>query len=167
MDKPVKVVPYNPHWPEVFQKECSKMRIEFGDESINIEHIGSTSIPYLCAKPIIDIMIGIEEIEDFEKLIKPLAALGYKYQPEAEDTIPERRYFDKPGFHIHMVEINSDFWRTHIFFREYLRNHPDVRDEYCKLKMDLARKYQFQRKEYTKSKEPFIKRILRKSEIRE
>lgn len=165
MDKPVKIVPYNPHWPEVFQKEYTKLKFEVNDDTIIIEHIGSTSVPYLCAKPVIDIMIGIERIEDFEKLIKPLNALGYEYKPEVEDTIPERRYFEKPGFHIHMVEKNSDFWKKHIFFREYLRNYPDVRDEYCKLKLDLARKYQFQRKEYTKSKEPFIKRILRKMEI--
>ncbi|OAA29133.1 hypothetical protein AT15_03855 [Kosmotoga arenicorallina S304] len=157
---PIIIVPYDSRWPEAFILEQKRIKALLGAE-VRIEHIGSTSVANLCAKPIIDIMIGIESLDNAKKYIRALEKLDYTYVPEYEAELPERRYFEKKGFHIHMVEFDRDFWKSHIFFRDFLRTHTDLAREYCKLKKRLAIAHTNEREKYTKAKEPFIQKVLK------
>ena len=114
--------------------------------------MGSTSVPGLAAKPIIDMMPGLRSLNDAPAIIEKLVDLGYHYVPEFEEDTPSgpgmplRRYLrrDEDGrraYHVHMVEYGSDFWTKHLLFRDYLREHPDAADAYAKLKRDLAAEF--------------------------
>ena len=128
-----------------------------------IEHIGSTAIPGLAAKPTIDILIGIKDLEG-AGMIPLLQSAGYVYVPEFELDMPERRYFYKgrkveDDFHLHMVELESPFWKRHLAFRDHLRLHLDEVKAYEELKLALAKKFRDDRDGYTEAKTEFITRI--------
>ncbi len=130
-----------------------------------LEHVGSTAVPGLAAKPILDILAGLRVLSDARACIPRLEAIGYEYVPEYEDRLPERRYFRKGPLenrthHLHMVEIGSDFWTSHVRFRKYLRGHPEAAREYEALKRDLAAAHAGDRDLYTESKADFILSIL-------
>ena len=131
---------------------------------MQIEHIGSTAIPGLAAKPTIDILIGIRNLEGAGRIIPLLQSAGYVYVPEFELDMPERRYFYKgrkveDDFHLHMVEAGSPFWKRHLAFRDHLRAHPDEVKAYEELKLALAKKFRDDRDGYTEAKTEFITRI--------
>jgi GrpB-like predicted nucleotidyltransferase (UPF0157 family) len=137
----VKVVDYDPNWPLMFEREKVKILSVIANKVVAIEHIGSTAVPGLGAKPIIDIMVGVRSLSDAQKCIEPLGTIGYEYISKYEVAIPERRYFRRgppnlPNrhYHLHMVEYNSDFWKRHLLFRDYLRVHPHAAREYNNLK---------------------------------
>ncbi len=137
-----------------------------GHIAVRIEHIGSTSISGLGAKPTIDILVAINHLSDARNCIDPLRLIGYEYQPQHEVQLPERRYFRKgkapeeQHYHLHMVELKSNFWTKHLLFRDYLRAHPDVAQEYQELKKQLAVEYGVNREGYTDAKAPFIESII-------
>lgn len=160
--KPVILVEYNDEWPKLFDDEKARLRNRGGELVVEIEHIGSTSVPGLSAKPIIDILLGVKKLEDADTLVDVFSREGYKYAPQHEDLLPERRFMSRPGFHLHMTEHGNLFWRKHIFFRNYLRSHAEVRAEYAQLKTMLAGKYRNDRSAYTDSKSDFINSILMK-----
>ena len=127
--------------------------------------VGSTSVPCLVAKPIIDIMAALRRLVDARACIEPLQTIGYEYVPEHEASIPERRYFRKgpPGartHHLHMVELRSGFWEGHLLFRDFLRAHPDVADGYYRLKVRLAVELGLGRGAYTDAKASFIESVV-------
>ena len=133
--EPVELSPYSPLWPAVFEVEAERLAALFAGEDIAIEHIGSTSVPGLGAKPIIDIMLGVPALAVIEARIEALAADGYRYVKEFEVAMPERRYFDKqeghPGrFHLHGVVAGSPFWIRHLAFRDALRADPALAERY-------------------------------------
>jgi len=148
--KPVVIADYDPRWSERFERERALILRACGERAfVAVEHIGSTAVPGLAAKPIIDIMPGLRSIDDAPPLIPRLQSIGYEYVPEFErpnefdEGMPSRRYFRKDeqrarAFDVHMVEVGSDFWRDQIVFRGYLRDHPDVAAAYARLKRDLA-----------------------------
>ena len=157
----VRLVDYQPEWPELFEIEKNKLKNILGNSHILIEHMGSTSIPGIKAKPIIDIMIGINVFNDGYELAKKLENANYRYK--GENGIPGRHYFeygDPSVYHLHMVEINSDFWIDHILFRDHLRINKETRDAYECLKIALAKKYPTDRDAYCDSKSEFISGIL-------
>jgi GrpB-like predicted nucleotidyltransferase (UPF0157 family) len=163
-NQPVRIVDYDPEWPNQFDLEKKRLLGAIGFWLVRLEHIGSTSVPGLAAKPIIDILAGIPRLEDAIHCITPLRALGYVYVPDYEDELPERRYFrlsvhGVSRVHLHLVETGSDFWKRHLLFRDYLRSHLDVAEEYAVLKRKLAEAYGFDRCGYTDSKSDFINRI--------
>jgi GrpB-like predicted nucleotidyltransferase (UPF0157 family) len=166
---PVEVFDYDPLWPRMFDKEKALILSALGNKAICIEHIGSTAVPGLGAKPIIDIMVGIPNLSDAKRCISPLERIGYEYVPEYEDSIPERRYLRKgpnepnKHYHLHMVEYDGEFWKRQLFFRDYLRTHPEKASEYFKLKKELAVKYRLNREDYTEAKTPFIASIVSKA----
>jgi GrpB-like predicted nucleotidyltransferase (UPF0157 family) len=128
-----------------------------------IEHVGSTAVPGLGAKPVIDVLIGVPILIEVERRIPALEAAGYEYVQEYEQQLPDRRYFRKPrfgarAFHVHCVVTGSDFWIRHLAFRDYLRAHPESAAAYYELKRDLARRVSKQ--EYTAAKSLFIETIL-------
>ncbi len=133
-----------------------------------VEHVGSTAVPNLAAKPIIDIMVGIRTLAEAPLVVEPLANIGYEYVPEYEVTMPERRYFHKGPemartHHLHMVEPTSEFWKRQLAFRDYLRAHPDAAEEYARLKRGLAVQYQWDRNAYTDAKTEFVQAVLSKA----
>ena len=165
---PVVIADYDPRWPAVYDEEGARIQAAIGEWLLGIEHVGSTSVPGLAAKPVVDIMPGLRSLGDSPHIVKPLQKLGYQYFPEHETVMPERRYFALPAgdkhrarrrFHIHAVETTSAFWRRHLSFRNYLRAHPDVADEYGALKRRLAAEYGSDRVGYTEAKTEFITRI--------
>jgi len=128
-----------------------------------IEHIGSTSVEGLAAKPIIDIGITVTDIDD-PTLIDRMQKLGYIYRDDREDDLPFRRYFvlireDKHLVHVHIVPKEHEFFNAHIAFRDYLRQHKDIRDEYHLLKIRLAHKYKEDREGYQQGKSAYIRNI--------
>lgn len=170
MSRQVKIVDYNPKWPILFEDEKSLILDAIGHIIARVEHIGSTAVSNLGAKPIIDIMVAVNSLKDAEKCIKPLQKLGYEYIPKHEVSIPERRYFRKgkppkeQHYHMHMVELKSWFWKKHLLFRNYLRNNPEAAQEYLNLKERLALNYRSGREGYTEAKTSFIESIVAKAE---
>jgi len=164
------VVDYDPRWPLIFEREKTKILGVIANKVVAIEHVGSTAVPRLGAKPIIDIMVGLSHLSDAQGCIEPLKTIGYEYVAKYEVTIPERRYFRKgpsnvpnKHFHLHMVEYNSDFWKRHLLFRDYLRARPKAARAYDRLKRELAAKYRFDREAYTKAKTFFIESKVAKT----
>jgi GrpB-like predicted nucleotidyltransferase (UPF0157 family) len=157
---------YDPRWPALFEEERQRILNATAAWVDRIEHVGSTAIRGMAAKPIIDILIGLRSIDDARKCIPRLEAIGYEYVPEHERQIPERRYFRKGPVesrthHIHMVESSSAFFREHLLFRDYLRAHPKDAKQYEGLKRVLAARHENDREAYTKSKTEFIESIVR------
>ena len=169
MSRPVKIIDYDSHWPLLYEKEKRLILDVIGHIVMRIEHIGSTAVPDLGAKPIIDVIVAVNHLNDAERCIEPLATIGYEYVPEYEDEMAERRYFHKgkppkeQHYHLHMVELTSDFWKRHLLFRDYLRTHPETAQEYFKLKKRLATKYRSDREEYTDAKTSFIESVIAKA----
>jgi GrpB-like predicted nucleotidyltransferase (UPF0157 family) len=163
MTERVNIVTYNPEWPRRFAEESEVLGTVFTGSNVAIEHIGSTSVIGLGAKPIIDIMIGLERLADAETRIAALEALDYEYVPEYESEMPDRRYFRKPrlgprAYHVHCVVKDSSFWVRHLAFRNHLRAHPESARAYEELKRSLA--IRLGKDEYTDAKTPFIEGIL-------
>ncbi|WP_442600210.1 GrpB family protein [Neobacillus sp. D3-1R] len=157
---------YNPNWELQFENEKARIMNVIGHRVIEIKHIGSTSIKELDAKPIIDIMVGVDDLNVLQELIIPLSEIEYEYVPKPE--LKDRRFFRKGEWgkgtcHLHLCEFNSTEWKDKLLFRNYLRLHPQAAREYSVLKRKLAARYQFDRPTYTKKKEPFIKAIIEKA----
>jgi len=166
MSRPVRIVDYDPKWSILYEEEKRRILEAVEDIIVMIEHIGSTAVPNTGAKPIIDMIVAVNRLSDAEKCIAPLQRIGYEYQPEQEIERPERRFFRKgtppmeQHYHLHMVELTGDFWKRHLMFRDYLRTHPEVAQEYYKLKKRLADKYGSDREGYTEAKTSFIESIV-------
>lgn len=167
---PVEICEYNAAWPLKFEEQKRDLMKAIGNKVVAIEHIGSTAVPGLGAKPIIDIMVGLRQLSDAEDCVEPLRRIGYEYVPELEAEIPERRYFQKgpsnvpeKHYHLHMVEIHGVFWNVQILFRDYLRMHSDSAQDYFRLKKDLAARYRLNRKAYTEAKTSFIRSTIAKA----
>jgi GrpB-like predicted nucleotidyltransferase (UPF0157 family) len=163
---PVVVVDYDPRRKKTYDQEHGALTQVFAGTGATIAHVGSTAIPDLGGKPVVDIVVGVESLDDVETRLKHLEEYGYSYGREQEKNIPERRFFRKPAtgerqVHLHCVLLNSDFYRDHIDFRDYLRAHPETAEEYFELKKNLAEKLGHDRDAYTEAKTEFINRILR------
>jgi len=162
---PVVVADYDPGWPALFAEEQVRIFEALG-RTAAVEHVGSTAVPGLAAKPIVDILVGIPPADDLDRCVGALVALGYDYMPEYEMSLPNRRYFRKSDaqgrrtHHVHAVPLGGPFWHRHIAFRDYLRRHPEAAGEYQNLKRRLATEAETH-PEYTFAKTEFIRRIER------
>jgi len=161
----VVLVPYSPAWPMRFEAERARLAEVFASAGVVIEHVGSTAVPGLAAKPIIDILLGAPDLASIEANRTRLETLGYAYVPEHEDLLPDRRYFVKPvahprEVHLHAVVFDSPFWNTHLAFRDALRAHPEWALAYETLKRELAQRHREDRVAYTEGKALFIARVL-------
>lgn len=159
--EPIVIAEYDANWSSQYEQEKSQIIEALGDTVIDIQHIGSTSVPGLAAKPIIDIILGLEKIPPSSTQIISLEALGYLYCGEL--GIPGRHYFRRgmPRTHqIHTVRVDSDFWQRHILFRDYLRKHPQAAQQYETLKRKLAVEFRHDRDRYTDSKTLLIEQLL-------
>jgi GrpB-like predicted nucleotidyltransferase (UPF0157 family) len=167
MTKPiVHLNEYDPEWENKFDYEKKQIIGAVGDEFAAVEHIGSTSIKGLKAKPIIDIMVGVDDLNRTSTLIAPLSNIEFEYVPKPELT--DRRFFRKGLWgrgtcHLHICEFESTEWIEKLLFRDYLRKHPKAAEQYASLKSKLAAEYKYDRPAYTQQKEPFIRDIIEKA----
>jgi GrpB-like predicted nucleotidyltransferase (UPF0157 family) len=162
MPEPVIIVDYDPQWPVIFNKLKINVLTVLGNLPVTIEHVGSTSVPGLAAKPVIDMDIVVKSSEDIPETIQRLATLGYVH--EGDLGITGREAFSAPegypGHHLYLCTQDSRKLHRHLVFRDYLRQHPEVAAEYGKLKKGLAQKYRDDREGYTEAKTEFIENIL-------
>lgn len=135
---------------------------------MEIEHVGSTAVPGLATKPVIDIMPGVAQEAALSRCIRPLQQMSYTYVPEFEAELPSRRYFHKrgsaeePAFHVHVVAVGRAFWVDHLLFRDYLRAHPASAQQYERLKRELASTVG-DAEAYQDAKTAFIESILQRA----
>jgi len=157
----VTLTPYSPQWAVLYEREKQQLEVAIGHLVVDIQHVGSTAIPSIAAKPIIDIGIAVKNFEDAAVCVDPMERLGYEYR--GENGIPRRHYFVKgrpSTHHIHMVEIASEEWLALVSFRDYLRTHSDAASRYAQLKHGLARNFATERKSYQCAKAPFITEVI-------
>ncbi|MEK3854354.1 GrpB family protein [Cytobacillus sp. FSL H8-0458] len=161
MTRKVIITAYNPDWPSRFQREKKPIMAIFKDEILNIHHIGSSSIPGLAAKPVIDILPVVIDIERVNHFNGEMAALGY--EPHGENGLPGRRYFQKGGnlrtHHIHIYEKGNPAITRHLAFRDYLRENGEDAKQYGTLKLELAKQFPFDINSYIKGKEALVQEI--------
>ena len=163
----IQIVEYDPNWPVLFEQEKQRILSLLGTVIIDLQHFGSTSIPGLAAKPILDLLGAVWTLDDIPSCTQPLRTLGY------EDAsvylggwiIEDRRLFCKGPYnegthHLHLVQSGSDTWAQNLQFRDYLRAHPESVAEYIQLKAQLANRYQNDIDGYTDGKTAFIRAIM-------
>jgi GrpB-like predicted nucleotidyltransferase (UPF0157 family) len=164
----IEVRDYDPRWPVMFDEESERLRDIFG-AAVTIEHIGSTSVPGLPAKPIIDLLVGIRSLTEAKVIyVEPLAALGYTYIPEYESWLPAELFFRKgiPGpwtHHVHVMKPSNPRWQDHLLFRDYLRSHPETASAYGGLKKSLAASFGNDIAGFRNGKHQFVTAVVAKA----
>ncbi len=155
---------YNPVWHEIFEAEKSALRQVLGDKFIAAEHVGSTAIPGIKAKPILDMMVAIRSLDDWEWIQEPLSKLGYEFRRDNRNEQGHILFVKGPEenrtHYLKVAELDSDFWTEHVLFRDYLLRNPEYIAEYQKIKEQLLDEHKGNREPYTKGKEEFIRKIL-------
>jgi GrpB-like predicted nucleotidyltransferase (UPF0157 family) len=157
----VVIRPPSDTWAAKFRKEKAVLAAAMHARTTQIEHIGSTAVRGLSAKPIVDIAVKLPSVKAVPRLVGPLAAVGYTYA--GEYGLPGRHFFikGKPReFHLHLVDGSTDHWDRWLIFRNLLRRSPQLRKKYEDLKKDLARKYADQRPKYTAAKSAFVDALV-------
>jgi GrpB-like predicted nucleotidyltransferase (UPF0157 family)/8-oxo-dGTP pyrophosphatase MutT (NUDIX family) len=162
-NKTISLMPSDVLWKKKFREEKQLIQKNIQDRSVIIEHIGSTSIPGLAAKPIIDIGIGISDKTDINRLISTMQKIGYEYK--GENGIEGRHYFVKGSelqrrFHVHTFNLNAPEWKNHLLFRNKLRSNKTLAKQYESLKIEKWKTHYGDRAAYTVSKDEFIKSVL-------
>lgn len=162
----VEVVSYRKEWTELFEDEKKMLEEVFSPAETEIYHIGSTSVPGLSAKPIIDILLAADSLEEIEKVTPAIVAAGY--EAKGENGIPRRRYFQKSEngirkVHLHSYEKGSPELHRHLVFRDYLRAHPDEAKRYAEVKERAAGKHEFDIESYIEEKAPLVKELEQKA----
>ncbi len=159
-DVGVCVVPYDEHWPARYEVEALRIREALGHVAVAIHHIGSTSVPGLSAKPVIDILVEVTDLTDLDARTPAVKSLGY--EAKGEFGIPGRRYFrcdDASGTRTHQVHAFVGGWQTerHVAFRDYLISHPPIAQLYGNLKHTLADRFPHDMNAYMDGKDSFVK----------
>jgi GrpB-like predicted nucleotidyltransferase (UPF0157 family) len=168
---PIEIFPFSPQWLSLFRSEQTVLASVFPLSSFRIEHIGSTAVPGLGAKPIVDVLIGAPSLRAVDDRIAATQALGYQYMPEHEVVLPQRRFFAKPvtrprRFHVHAVAIDDPFFAEHLRFRDALRADPALAADYFALKVELAARFRDDRDGYTDAKTAFVRSVLDRAGLR-
>ena len=163
---PVEIVAYDPAWTARFAELGRDLRAGLGEVALRIDHIGSTSVPGLAAKPIIDIQVSVADFEPLAAYRLPLEQLGYVYR--AGNPERTKRYFreppGRPRTHVHVRRLGSFSEQWALLFRDYLRAHPEVATEYDAVKRRLAVHYRDDRRGYAAAKEPFSWAVIRRAD---
>jgi GrpB-like predicted nucleotidyltransferase (UPF0157 family) len=164
----IEVVAYDAGWPVIYKKEANLIGVILGDELIRIHHIGSTSVPGLAAKPVIDMLAEVRSIEALDSFDQQMALQNYTTR--GEYGIPGRRYYFKGteemhSHHLHAFQAGHPEIARHLLFRDYLRVHPDEAREYAGLKTSLAVKFTYDINSYMDGKDAFIKELDRRALI--
>ncbi len=149
----------------LYEEERSLLLGSLPSTEFQVEHIGSTAVPGLPSKPIVDMMLGARSLSLIEAQLTVLQNLGYEYLPRHEVEIPDRRFFAKPvvrprAVHLHGLEIGGTRWNAHLEFRNQLRASPELSENYANLKKRLAAQFIDDRAAYTEAKSTFIRGVL-------
>lgn len=157
---------YDPAWKRRYEAEVERLVSVVGDRLLDFEHVGSTAVEGLAAKPILDLVAVVDDLGDADDLIPVLEAEGYEHRPN--DGVPDRLFFAKGPrtnrtHYLSVCERGSDPYREQVAFRDYLRDHPEVAAEYESLKRDLADAHADDRDAYTAGKEAFVERVLERA----
>jgi GrpB-like predicted nucleotidyltransferase (UPF0157 family) len=167
MTDPLQIAPYDPGWVAAFQAERDRIAAALGPIARRIEHNGATAVPGLAAKPTIDIQISVDNVEPLDRYAQPLAALGYTHLPHPDDAVCP--FFYRPAdwphtHHVHVVQFGGGEERRTLAFRDYLRDHTGVAQEYAELKRQLAPQFDAKdassREAYAEAKSEFIERVI-------
>ncbi|MEM2905857.1 MAG: GrpB family protein [Candidatus Bathyarchaeia archaeon] len=169
MSRLVVIVDYDPRWPSLYEEEKRRILSVIGHKVLALEHIGSTAVPGLGAKPIIDIMACVSGPSDADECIPLLAGIGY-LDVTREEGDPDwycclGKASHSVGYHLHLVRYMGDFARKHLLFRDFLRSHPDTAREYYELKKRMAARYGSDRRAYTESKTSFIEGVVARARL--
>ena len=165
----VRVVSYDPAWPELYVAEAARIHeavAAVGLAPLALEHVGSTAIPGLAAKPILDVLAGARGEAPLRSYFEALMVAGYRHR--GEQGIPGREFFrrgDPRAYHVHLTAMGSSFWHDHLLFRDHLRRHTDARDAYARLKLALAARFPSDREAYIEAKGPFVLEVLRLASV--
>ena len=166
MSNPIFVVPYDTHWPEQFAALVGPLRAALGPAALRIDHIGSTSVPGLDAKPVIDIQLSVAAVEPMNSYLGQLEGVGYAWHPFNDDLT--RRFFREPSgqqrTHLHVKSAGSWSEQMALLFRDYLRTHGAAAQRYAALKHQLAERFRDDRPAYTNAKAPLIWELLREAD---
>ena len=160
----LRLSPYEPDWPLLFLAESERLFASLGRYILDVQHIGSTAIPGLPAKPILDLGVAVTNFAEAACCIPLLEQLGYTYK--GENGIPRRHYFvkgDPRTHHLHMLERTSEEWKSHLLFRDYLRRNPATARAYASLKQNLATRLATDREAYQTGKDSFIQAVLQQA----
>ena len=169
MSQAVRIVDYDPQWVKDFEEEKQRILSVIGPRVAGLEHIGSTAVPGLGGKPIVDILVGVNNATEAETCLPPLKTIGYADvtpEPQAPDwhyCLGKSPVPSRPSFryvHLHLVTVQSPHWEKHVLFRDYLRRSPAVAHAYFDLKKRLASRYGSDREGYTDAKTAFIEQII-------
>lgn len=165
VDDRVIVAPADPAWAVRYRIEAQLLRVILSELDPGVEHIGSTAVPGLAAKPVIDLLIGVPGLERFAPYAHRLAAYGYEYDPDQERVVPDRRFFKRVvagvrTHHLHVVERNGPLWQRYLGFRDALRADTALAHRYAQLKLTLAERYPEDREAYTAGKTSFVQGVL-------
>jgi 16S rRNA processing protein RimM len=158
---PIEVVDYDPEWPRMFEAEAERLRAGLGALAVRIDHVGSTSVPGLAAKPIVDIQVSVPDVADLDSYRGPLEVLGYEYVYDPDFL--EYPFFGWPSsaqprtFNVHVCEAGTEWEQRHLRFRDRLRTDARVRTEYAALKRELALKHGNDIQGYVDDKDAFIR----------
>jgi GrpB-like predicted nucleotidyltransferase (UPF0157 family)/GNAT superfamily N-acetyltransferase len=161
--EPISISPYDPRWPARFERERAALEGAIGSwASGGIHHVGSTAVPGLDAKPIVDILVGVADLETARECFEPLAGLGYRYAPYLAEQM---HWFCKPHparrtHHLHLVPTAGGRFTDELAFRDRLREDPGTAQDYAVLKRDLAARFRADREGYTEAKADFIREVL-------
>jgi GrpB-like predicted nucleotidyltransferase (UPF0157 family) len=158
-DPAIRVVDYDPVWPEMAAAEIGRIEVALAGVAVRVEHVGSTAVPGLAAKPVIDLQVSVDALEPWARYVESLERLGYLFAPDPQS--PDFHFFGRPAerprtHHLHVCAAGSDHERRHLALRDYLRAHPDEATEYAALKRDLAARHPHDRLAYIDGKEQYV-----------
>ncbi|MDP8904145.1 MAG: GrpB family protein [Chloroflexota bacterium] len=162
---PIEIADYDPAWPARFEEMRARLAEALGSLALCIDHIGSTAVPGLPAKPVIDIQVSVPDVEDEGAYREAIEAQGFVLRW----IEPGHRYFRPPPglprlWQVHVCTVRSEWERVHLLFRDYLRAHPAEAGQYAELKMRLAAEHRGDRIAYTDAKGPFVEEVLARAD---
>jgi GrpB-like predicted nucleotidyltransferase (UPF0157 family) len=166
MVRHIRVVPHDPHWAALYQEEAARLAALLADEFVASYHIGSTAIPGISAKPIIDILVEVRDIGRVDALDSRFMAMGYL--PKGENGLPGRRLFikgseEERSHHVHIYQAGNPAVRRHLAFRDYMIAHPAAAQAYSRLKEELARRFPQDAGGYVAGKDEFVREMERRA----
>lgn len=166
MSNRIEIADYSDAWPAMFAELGAPLRASLGDVALRIDHIGSTAVPGLAAKPVIDIQVSVAELDPVEPFVTPLSRLGYLFRADNPDRT--KRYFREPPgsrrTHIHVRRAGSFSEQFALLFRDFLRASAETAAEYEAVKRKYAVTYADNREAYVTAKDPFIWEIIKRAE---
>ncbi|UYG04539.1 GrpB family protein [Halomonas sp. LR3S48] len=165
IEEPVRLVDYDSAWPACFEAERGRLLKRFSAELIDVQHIGSTAIPGMPAKPIIDVMAGVASMAMADDLFEPMLDHGYVTSVEFNASLTDRRWFMRHAngrrtHHLHVVVHDGELWHQRLAFRDALRADPIQATRYAALKRELASRHQADREAYTQAKGEFVRLVI-------